>query len=235
MSLTPVHGQVVFGGPWSPVGWCVGFVDEPLAVVRSTIDGWREPGLKQRELTVPIPDQLRQLLPLEAPFTRRLVVATRSGWTAHFDNSLLGGDPAGWIAGLTADLDCRGIVAQHIPRGQYPYPATQFCLLRRSADGHWEHARTVAAGIFDSGRWIFEESGLVQPFEETAAYRSRLKRDRLTREMLLRYLAALGIAADERDFYGNGVLYEEAASWKRRTLTLDEARREYGWSVPPEG
>jgi hypothetical protein len=46
--------------------------------------------------------------------------------------------------------------------------------------------------------------------------------------MLLRCLAALGIDADEPSFYGDGVLFERRA-WKRpRTMTLAEARREYG-------
>jgi hypothetical protein len=232
MSITKFHGRVVFGGELSPIGWRVGFVERPLSVVRDTVSAWGDRGeVSETELALPVLDQLAELLPLEMPFTRRLLVDTRAGWTAHFDNERLGGDPQGWIGSLASFHDCPGVIASHVPRGQYPYPSTQFWLLQRGADGHWDYVRTVTAGVFDSGRWLFDTSGEVQPYEETDAYGGRLGRNRFTREMLLRYLAALGIDADNPDFYGPGVLYQESADWRRKTLTLDEARREYGWKL----
>lgn len=189
---------------------------------------WRDRRSKQRRLDdTSIVDQLRRLPPLQQPPYRELVVATRSGWTAYFDNSILGGDPVSWVGHLSRQLNCQGVIAVHIPPEQYTFPATQFELLGPTGEEPLRYVRTVSAGIFDEGRWRFDAWGAEQPFEETAAYTRRPARDRLTRDMLLRYLAALGIDADEPSFYGDGVLFERRA-WKRpRTMTLAEARREY--------
>ena len=59
-------------------------------------------------------------------------------------------------------------------------------------------------------------------------YRERLIRDRFDREMLLRYLSALGIRADAPDFWKHGVLLQHQVKFSPRTSTLDEVRRQYG-------
>jgi hypothetical protein len=218
----------VFGGVAWPVGWAVGFVQRPLDDVLRAMRAWRDHRPKQRKLDrVPIVDQLAQLPPLQQPPHRELVVGTRSDWTAYFDNSILGGDPVSWVGHLSRELNCQGVIAIHIPIGQYPYPATQFELLGPAGEKPLRYIRTVSAGIYDEGRWRFDAWGPEQSFEEPAAYSSRLIRERLTRDMLLRYLAAFRIAADDPSFYGDGVLFERRA-WRRpRSMTLEEARREF--------
>jgi len=171
------------------------------------------------------------LQPLQTPPQRELVVSTSGGWTAHFDNSLLGGDSVSWVGHLSRLFDCRGVIATHIPRGQYSLPATQFELLGPNGEKPLRYVRTVSAGIFDEGHWRFEAYGDEQPFEEVEAYSRRLVRERLTRAMLLRYLSALGVEADEPAFYGDGVLVERRVRFRSRTMTLDEARRDY--AAPP--
>ena len=86
--------------------------------------------------------------------------------------------------------------------------------------------RTIDCGVFDSGRWTFEARGTEQPFEELEAYDSQRVRDRFTRSMLLRYLSALGIDADEMSAYGPASLVQARfvrVSWR---ATLEEARAE---------
>ncbi len=65
--------------------------------------------------------------------------------------------------------------------------------------------RTVGATATD-GRWAWDESGQPLPFEDVSRYGARRKRDRLDRELLVQYLAALG----------------------RRSQSLQEARLELG-------
>src|SRR6266540_4337200 len=147
-------------------------------------------------------DQLPRLLPLEMPYTRRLLVAHGQRWTAIFDNSRGGGDPYPALAELSRIAGARGVLAGHKPREQYPYPVTQFHLFGSEGDD----VRTVDCGVFDSGRWSFEARGTEQPFEELEADSSRRVRDRFTRQMLLRYLSGLGIDADTMSSYGPAVL-----------------------------
>lgn len=224
--------QVIFGGSSWPIGWGAGFIERPFSDVFAVMREWQsapdEPRYRYRELTgVPLAEQLTRLAPLQQPPKRKLMVATQGGWTAYFDNSILGGDPFSWVGHLSRHFGCQGVIAVHIPRGQYPFPATQFQLFGPTGEEPLHYVRTVSAGIFDEGRWRFDTSGQEQPFEESDAYSSRLVRDRLTREMLVRYLSALGIDADNPAFYGDGVLVESRARWRSRTLTLDEARRDY--------
>jgi hypothetical protein len=103
---------------------------------------------------------------------------------------------------------CDAIEALHIPAKQYPYPATSFEITSPRAPGPLHSLRSVAAGKYDSGRWQFVATGEVQPFEETERYGAKRIRDRLDREMLVRYLATLGINADDPTFWVGGVLLQ---------------------------
>jgi hypothetical protein len=219
--------EVVFGGGLWPLGQTVGFVELELAgtieAYRAWTRGWQPPRPSFNQVReTNLADQLPRLLPLEMPYTRRLLVAHGQRWTAIFDNSRGGGDPYPAVAELSRIAGTRGVLAGHIPQEQYTYPVTQFHLFGSEGD----YVRTIDCGVFDSGRWSFDARGTEQPFEERAAYSARRVRDRFTRPMLLRYLSALGIDADTMSTYGPAVLVQARfvrVSWR---ATLDEARAE---------
>ena len=219
--------EVVFGGGLWPLGRKVGFVelelDTAIEAYRAWTRGWKPPRPSFEHVREPLLiDQLRELLPLEMPYTRRLLVAHGRGWTAIFDNSRGGGDPHPAVAELSRIAGTRGVLAGHTPQEQYPYPATQLHLF----DAEGDYARTIDCGVFDSGRWSFEACGPEQSFEDLEAYGSRRIRDRFTRPMLLRYLSALGIEADRMSAYGPAVLVQHRFVWVRWRASLDEARAE---------
>jgi hypothetical protein len=230
--------RVVLGGGLWPIGQLVGFVEAPFETVVEEMRSWkRSLGAHWREQMfedAPLVQQLASLAPLEAPWTRELLVATQGAWTAHFSNDLGGGDSWPRVSYLGDVLAARWVVASHTPPEQYPYPSTQLWLGGPEGEPPLHFLRTVAAGIFDSGRWQFEARGPVQSWEQPARYGERRIRDRFTREMLLRYLAALGIDADEPGFYGDGVRFQERALWhwyrRPRRLSIEEARRDYARS-----
>jgi hypothetical protein len=220
--LAGYPGRVVFGGPLWPVGWRVGFLEAPFPHVvdahRRWLDELSSWLLRFRAAPLgaePIRDQLARLDPLQSPPKRQLDVAHGPSWTAHFTNDHLGGDSVSWVAHLCGLIECRGVIATHIPVGQYPYPATRFELY--APDG--KDVRSVSAGIFDDDRWEVEAFGRPQPFEDIERV--------LDRELLLRYLTELGIDADEPDAYGEGVLVRTRGPWRPRTSTIAETQREY--------
>jgi len=55
-----------------------------------------------------------------------------------------------------------------------------------------ETRRTIAC-VNDGGRWIFEASGNPFEFENVAIYDARPAKDRFNKEILLEYLAGLGV------------------------------------------
>ena len=83
--------------------------------------------------------------------------------------------------------------------------------------------RNIAADATD-GRWSWHERGTPFPFEETDRYAARLKRERFDGPMLLRYLRALGIPADDDAAYGPGVLFQQEVDYTPRQQTLAELR-----------
>jgi hypothetical protein len=146
----------------------------------------------------------------------------------HFMNSHLGGDSVSWTGHLSGVLNCDGVLATHIPSDEYEFPVTQFELLGPTGQPPLRYIRTVSAGKFDSGRWEFEQIGEAQPFEEPEPYSAKRTRDRFTREMLLRYLRALGIDPDRESFYRDGIVVEQVSPRKGRQSSIAETRREYG-------
>jgi hypothetical protein len=222
---------LVLGGSAWPIGWSAGFIAAPLDALWPVVLAWQSGiGAEHEESSLPnlsLAEQLRRLEPLEMPYTRRLLVRTDSAWTAYFDNHRLGGDPFPWVGYLSDQLDCRGVIAVHVPRGQRAHAATKFELFGPEGKPPLRYVRTIHAGLYEDGRWEFDAAGAVQPFEETASYGARLVRDRFTRDMLVRYLEALGIRVDEPAYYRDGLLVQKIVDYPTSTWTVDEAREEY--------
>jgi hypothetical protein len=87
--------------------------------------------------------------------------------------------------------------------------------------------RAIYAGRGDDLRWTFDEAGERLPFEETERYERRRVRDRLTLDMLARYLEAwAGIRVLDAGYYAPqnwGVLLQNP-SFAILEATLDEAQ-----------
>ena len=192
----------VLGGP-TPLGWSVGFLEAPAAAVRDHLLTGR------RELGVPIevyddlpawPECLAALLPLESPWTTELVVP-HGAWTMYVNNQVGGGDPGPATTWMANHLGARWVVATHHPLSPAGNASTELWLGGPGGEPPLGEVRPVAASAED-GRGSWHASGPVQPYERTGAYASASVPDRLTREMLVEYLDALGIAVDDAARYG---------------------------------
>jgi hypothetical protein len=170
---------------------------------------------------------LADLLPFEAPWTRELILPC-GDWTAYLNNFVNGGDPSAIGPAIARHLDVRCVVADHAPRHGPGHEATQLWVMGPTGVPPLMYERTVGAVAAD-GRWEWVESGAPFPFEDTARYTARRIRHRFDRELLVRYLDALGIPADDDDAYGSGVIVEQVVNWPRRTVSLDEARAEVSY------
>lgn len=115
-------------------------------------------------------------------------------WTVVLNNSPLGTDVGVLPSYAARELHCRAIRAVSVG-DEDEFPAR--ILEVYGPDGHPPLAleRSIVAAN-DGGRWVFETSGTPFPFENQAAYRRRLKASRLTTEMVIDYLHALGVPVD---------------------------------------
>jgi hypothetical protein len=71
----------------------------------------------------------------------------------------------------------------------------------------------------DGGPLVFEQSGQPYPFEELAKYTLPRKRDRFTRDMLLAYLAAFGLAPLSDSFCMSTTVRDRSSSAIRSVLS----------------
>jgi hypothetical protein len=216
----------LLGGPWSPIGWSVGFVKADITTVADTLLHWLQ-GLGHdlqvdRELPR-YPQCLRRLELLQAPWTRELLIGHGDGWTAYLNNDRNGGDPwpaSSYVAKL---LGVHGVIAVHQPPTKVGHASTQLQLLGPEGEPPLHYVRTLAAHAED-GRWSWDTSGAPLPFEDLSRYGARRVRDRLTRQLLVGYLAALGIRVDDDARYGRAVLVTQRVRWPSRTESLQQAR-----------
>jgi len=159
-----------------------------------------------------IPTLVRTLAPMTSGVTRRyLFIATKTRWTAFFDNGHHGTDGAA-PAYLARIVPCRSVHARLFRTDDNGgFPATIFELFGPEQTEWLNVIRSISA-ISDDGRWQFNETGHVQAFEDIARYKERRIADRFTPEMLEKYLIALGIDAFDEAFYGadeaSGVLVD---------------------------
>ena len=212
----------LLGGAANPLGAVVQFIQAPVGAVADE--------LSSRFTAIPadagLLDGLSLLLPLESPWSRILLVAC-GDWTALVNNGLHGGDSTAPGPAISRALNVECVVASSVPRYGPGHEATQLEVFGPDGRPPLMYIRSLSATATD-GRWEWYESGTPFEFEATERYTSRRKRDRFDRELLLDYLEHLGIPARTDTAYGSAILLQERAQYERRTMTLDEARADFG-------
>jgi hypothetical protein len=209
----------LFENRLAPLTFSFGFIEAPLTTVGEALRKWRKQHQRGVEL-LSVSGSLEQLLLMLPPLTglvrRELLIATKSSWIAYFDNLIKGGDPFPPVSYLCDLLKCRGITISCIPhtmtkekehRGiRATYGAVLFSLFAPDKTEFLNFERAIAAAN-DGGRWVFRQSGKMQPFERPECYQAKKISDRFTDEMLEDYCSALGVRLFEPAFYGpNGSL-----------------------------
>ncbi|HVF03284.1 MAG TPA: hypothetical protein VNA20_00450 [Frankiaceae bacterium] len=225
---------LLLGGVANPLGRGVQYVEAPFDATLAELLRWRRGLGKTVRVSKPraFEEALVALTPFEAPWTRELLAPCGDRWTAYLNNFVNGGDITASAIVVAMRLGVRHVVADHSPKDR-GMAATQLWLSGPEGEPPLMYIRTVAS-VCEDGRWAWDARGEVQPFERTERYEARLVRERFDRPLLVEYLAALGIPADDDDAYGPGVVVTEVVPWRRRTVPLDEARRELGLEPWPQ-
>jgi hypothetical protein len=144
---------------------------------------------------------LEALLPLSNGKRRRAFIATRSGWTAQFQNGIKGSDPFPVMNLFAARL---GVLAMRVCSTTidklYTSNIWEVYAPPHLGGSSFNYRRSIAVAN-DGGKWTFDQSGAPYGFEDLASYSAFRKRDRFTREMLERYLAAFDLYPFDEKFY----------------------------------
>ena len=214
----------LLNGYFAPITYSWGFLDAPILTVNDTLVKWHS-GLRRRtkvhSACGDLQDALSLLNPLETPWTKELLICTKSPWTAYFNNQSIGGDPFPPVSYLSQLLGCQGLIVQSFPDG-----SSGFLLTGAEQTDFLNVKRSVLALNDGNSRWKFSENGTPLPFEETERYASRKIRERLDDEMLDRYFAVFGIHLFDNEFYGGNYtllsMRQEAYHFSR--ISLDAYR-----------
>ena len=189
--------DVPLGGAWEPYTGRIQFIELPFQAVVKAVSPWVRRSNYQGSRHN---GSLATLMPLLDPYwipDKRLFVETRADWTAVFSN----GHDTYEAEVLSGRMGVRGVATAFsvdvVSHGEIQnYGNALF-----EAFDHGESVRTIQVSRQTSG-WEFVLLGSELPFEETARYGSKIKRERFDLEMINRYCAALGIARSDAGFYG---------------------------------
>ena len=222
-----VEWPCLLGGSLRPLGCAVSFIDAPFtAVLAAVLDVHRGTRVDVSP-SAPFPQCVWALDPMQAPWTKALVIDC-DGWSAYLNNSIGGGDLTAIAPAIARRHGWQCIGAEHMPRYGPGHAATQLWIQGTSGTPPLGDVRTLAAHAED-GRWSWHESGSTQPFEQTERYTARRKRDRLDRPLLVEYLNAMGIRVDDERFFGSGVVVTQRVDLPSRTESVEQFRQKNGW------
>jgi hypothetical protein len=216
-----------------PITFSFGLLEATLEAVCDELGRWYGRQAVAHRLvpvTGDLASLLRRLEPLSAPSFKRLWLRTASPrWrTAYFDGSVNGGDPFPPVSYLAERLGVHGVTVTSQPDRKPCWGANRLDLYGPERT-QWLNLVWRVGAFNDGGRWVWQHSGADQPFEETAAYRSRRVKDRFTPDMLRRYCAALAILLEARAYGPDAVLDLPAdVETTQRRESLGEARARLG-------
>ncbi len=176
--------------PLAPLTFTVGFLETSLQTFAGGLLQWTREHQQDVESSavegLPL-EVLRSLEPLTMLRRRELLLATKSAWTVYFDNGTKGADPFGPISCLAERLGCRGLIVTNMPhtirtqggRETGMSGALQFELFAPEEREFLNHERSISVA-YDGGKWRFDATGSVQPFEDLERYQAQEIRDRFT-------------------------------------------------------
>jgi hypothetical protein len=224
-----------------PLTFSIGFLETPLGVAADAYLQWTRRNYRSVDASPTeggLVNALKELEPLTTPPRRGLLLFTDSQWTAYFDNGTRGPDPRTPVSYLSEQLHCRGLVATCVPHtlnaetgnARGTYGAVHFELFAPTKRQFLNYERSISVA-YEAGKWRFDVSGDVQPFEEPSRYSARKIRDRFTPAMLLEYCMGLGVRLFDDQFYrGPGllVLIRDALPAGAKEISLARAQEELG-------
>lgn len=226
---------LLLGGSLAPAGLWVSYLHAPLGAVVDALTAWRA-GLSQRisRSSVALPELADALEPFEAPWTREVLLDCGE-WTAYLNNGIDGGDPSSASMQLCRTLGVRMLTAGHSPLRASGHGGTHLWVLGPDGAPPLMYRRTIDVHAND-GRWRFETSGQQMDFEAPERYTARRVRERFDRPMLVAYLAANGIRADDPSFHRPGQLIVQRVDRPGRPESAVRVRARFGWpEQPPPG
>jgi len=212
---------------WHPVTKDFGVIEAPLAVVVEALLDWHASiGIRyrRREINGGIGAAFESLLPLCNAMQRKLLTSTASQWTAFFQNGIAGSDPTPAMSFLAKKLHVTAMrICSTPPRAMWPATIWEVYAPGYEPLGY---RRSVCVSS-DGGKWVFDQSGEPFGFEEVEAYDRKRKRDRFTRELLLKYLSHFELRPFDEDFYRvdsshPAVLLDNGAGHGLKEFTLEE-------------
>lgn len=131
--------------------------------------------------------------------TRIYVVPTVTEWTVLWNNSFHCTAYDSLCYCLTLN---HGIETLHFQSSDSDAFYLAGSLIRHRLPGESQSIeRSLQASKNDSSRWVWHESGPVQPYENIDNYTARLKRNRLNEAILADYLATLGCDPRKESVY----------------------------------
>jgi len=225
---------------FAPVTFRFGFIETSFASLCDAFEQWHKEidakfavKTEFRNIVAPLGTALLSLQPLTTPLDGYLLVETKSNWTAIFANGLRVNDVFSPVSYLPLRLSCRGLEVGYAPDRSKSdrkdlirvWGHALFALYGPSNTDWLNRIRFLSVSNDVSG-WSFSESGDVQPYEEVEAYKKRQIRERLTFEMLERYCRALGVEANQLDFYGQKSCVVKTTGQKHRgdfSMSIAEA------------
>lgn len=159
----------------------------------------------------PVNDGLQQALQTLVPLTigittRHLFVPTaKENWIAYFNNCKIPGSDTNLVRILATQLKVRAVLVvrqdETITKiGDKEWRGFYGAYIFRVYDGEMIPSRSVEMVHYEEG-WTFEQSGTPYPFERVDRYSARRKRDRFDGQLLVEYLAAIGLHPYSDDFY----------------------------------
>ncbi len=233
-NLTPVVRTMgtpaLLNGPLAPIGWRIGVIDARLNAVIREVTEWRRrlgQGVSTTRIAALWPSGLHWLEPLESPWSRSLFVEHSDRWTIFLNNHLQSGDPASIVGMLIPRLSCRAFVASYHPMTRTDEALAEFQVYDPFAPAPLHLLRSVA-GRAEAGVWEWHATGEAEAFEDIGRYEHPDIAQRLDRPLIAAYLTACGIDIDDAAKYGEAALMTQLGAWARHTLTLDQARAQWG-------
>lgn len=217
---------------WQPVTYDYGLIRcDAERVVEARRRQYLDAGVapKVASLGGSLQDCLSTLVPLSPAPTKEMYLTTTFGWTAYLANGCRGSDPSLPMKQLSTALGVMALRACVTPTAaRYAGVILEVYDTVEAGGDEYGYRRSIAA-LNDGGRWVFEQSGTPFPFEDTARYAARRKRDRFTAEMLAGYLVGLGAQRLSDGAFGEGsavrgVVLERPAQDHLPRYTLEEAK-----------